>query len=356
MNKRSICLNMIVKNENHVIKRCLSSVKKIIDYWVIVDTGSNDGTQQTIKEFMSDIPGELYECPWVNFAYNRNVALDFAKNKGDYILFIDADDYLKMSASFVMPTLDQDYYFAAWHVMDDINRHLLLFNNRLDWRWKGVVHERPECPDAKTSDDIEGLILVSTQDGMRSKDLRQKYLDDALVLEQAIRDDPENRSNFFYLAMSYDFAQEYASALKIFEKRAVMGGCELEVFASLYRIGFLQEQLGMPSHEWINRYIQAHLYRPTRAEPLFCLASYFLKIGCCFLGYLISKYAVSASLINDYFYSRSSLYDYELLCLYAECSYKMGHCNEACYALSRALDAESLPADARSFIEGALRR
>ena len=47
--KSKICLNMIVKDESRVIRRCLESVKPLIDYWVIVDTGSTDGTQEIIK-------------------------------------------------------------------------------------------------------------------------------------------------------------------------------------------------------------------------------------------------------------------------------------------------------------------
>ena len=40
---------MIVKDESKVIKRCLDSVKPLIDYWVIVDTGSKDDTKKVIK-------------------------------------------------------------------------------------------------------------------------------------------------------------------------------------------------------------------------------------------------------------------------------------------------------------------
>ena len=76
---------MIVKNEKDVIVRCLESVKPVIDYWVIVDTGSTDGTQKIIKKELKDIPGELYERPWKNFGENRSEAFNLAKGKGDFI-------------------------------------------------------------------------------------------------------------------------------------------------------------------------------------------------------------------------------------------------------------------------------
>ncbi len=76
--KQTICLTMIVKNEAHVIQRCLATVRPIIDHWVIVDTGSTDGTQDIIRAAMADMPGSLVERPWVDFAHNRSEALRLA--------------------------------------------------------------------------------------------------------------------------------------------------------------------------------------------------------------------------------------------------------------------------------------
>ena len=64
VSRPTICLNMIVKNEAHVIRRCLDSVRPIVDSWVIVDTGSSDGTQEIVRNWFADIPGELHERPW----------------------------------------------------------------------------------------------------------------------------------------------------------------------------------------------------------------------------------------------------------------------------------------------------
>src|SRR5216684_6417673 len=62
--KASLCLNMIVKNEAHVIARCLASVRGVIDAWVIVDTGSTDKTKDRVRSLLSGIPGELHESKW----------------------------------------------------------------------------------------------------------------------------------------------------------------------------------------------------------------------------------------------------------------------------------------------------
>ena len=42
----TISLCMIVKNEERVLKRCLDSVRDLVDEIIIVDTGSTDATKR----------------------------------------------------------------------------------------------------------------------------------------------------------------------------------------------------------------------------------------------------------------------------------------------------------------------
>src|SRR5271157_4491428 len=140
MNK-TICLNMIVKNESAVIGRCLASVKSVIDHWVIVDTGSSDGTQSIIRKCLEGIPGELHERPWVDFAFNRNEVLALAKGKGDYFLLLDADESLDFAQNFIMPGLITDVYYVCVQATDVIIYREFLIKSCLDWKWVGILHE-----------------------------------------------------------------------------------------------------------------------------------------------------------------------------------------------------------------------
>ena len=95
--KKTITLCMIVKDEKtpHLIE-CFESMKDKIDYWVICDNGSTDGTQEYIREYWAEqgIPGELIEVPWEGFGKTRTRALKECEGKADYAWVIDADDYL----------------------------------------------------------------------------------------------------------------------------------------------------------------------------------------------------------------------------------------------------------------------
>ena len=85
----SLSLCMIVKNEEKVLKRCLDSVKNIVDEIIIVDTGSTDKTKDIAKKFTKNI----YDFKWIDdFAAARNYS--FSKATKEYIMWLDADDVI----------------------------------------------------------------------------------------------------------------------------------------------------------------------------------------------------------------------------------------------------------------------
>lgn len=85
--KISLC--MIVKNEEEVLPRCLDSVKELVDEIVIVDTGSEDKSIEIARTYTENV----YPFVWCDdFSAARNFA--FSKATGDYLLWLDADDFI----------------------------------------------------------------------------------------------------------------------------------------------------------------------------------------------------------------------------------------------------------------------
>ncbi|WP_310604310.1 tetratricopeptide repeat-containing glycosyltransferase family 2 protein [Anaerosporobacter sp.] len=85
----TISLCMIVKNEEQCLRACLESVKGVVDEYIIVDTGSTDGTKAIIRDYC-DMD---YHFTWINdFSAARNYAFSLATK--EYILWLDADDIL----------------------------------------------------------------------------------------------------------------------------------------------------------------------------------------------------------------------------------------------------------------------
>jgi glycosyltransferase involved in cell wall biosynthesis len=271
-NKPRICLNMIVKNESAVIGRCLDSLLPLIDTWVIVDTGSTDGTQALIENKLAHLPGELHERPWVNFGHNRSEAVALAQGKADYVLFFDADDVLQVSATFVMPKLTADAYQLWLEENDTRYTRMMLVSTRIKWRWEGVVHEYPHGEPTPTNVEILlGLTIASVRGGARSAD-PQRFKRDAELLESAVAAKPDDPRSVFYLAQSYRDAGETQRAFDTYLRRAAMPGWDEENWYALFQAARLAEALKRPWPEVTDRYLAAFQLRPQRAEPLVELA------------------------------------------------------------------------------------
>ena len=173
-----IALCMIVKNEAHVIRRCLDSVRPLVDYALIVDTGSDDGAQATIRAYLeeSGTPGEVLDEPWRDFGWNRSLALERLREKPDidYALMIDADEVLVFAPGFdaagFKRSLDRDLYDVETRLAGAVYLRPQLFRNAPGFCFKGALHEYLECPEGASRGVVSGFYNKPIQDGARTLD------------------------------------------------------------------------------------------------------------------------------------------------------------------------------------------
>lgn len=273
---QTVVLCMIVKNERHVLERCLRSVLPLIDQWLIVDTGSTDGTQGIIREVLYDVPGELMERPWLNFGHNRSEAVALARPMADYLLTLDADEYLRFGEGFCWPALMHDAYTFPVDSGSVLYQRIQLVRCALPWRYEGVLHEYITADGPHTQAAMEGVTTVRLLEGARSRD-PLTYRRDAALLEEALRDDPGNARYVFYLAQSYRDAHEPALALHRYRQRAAMDGFAEEIWCSLYEAAKLMYILHADWPAVQEAFLDAYRYRPTRAEPLYRIGVWYVQ-------------------------------------------------------------------------------
>ena len=348
--RRTLCLNMIVKNEAQVIRRCLDSVRPFIDHWVIVDTGSSDGTQDIIRAHFADIPGELHERPWRDFGFNRTQALELARGKADYILIMDADNIFRTPEGWCWPRLNGDAYNVQLHSNGTTYLQNLLVADRLPWRWVGVLHEYLTTDAPHRVETLAGAWIDRRHEGARSRD-PETFRKDAAILERALTDDPQNVRYAFYLAQSWRDAGELNKARDAYRKRSTMGGWEEEVWYSLYEVANLSVRLDAPATDVRNDYLEAYQYRPRRAEPLVALAAWHRGRNEWALALMFARAARVITRPQDLLFLDDGAYRWRADDEAAIAAYWTGNLTE-CYALCWSLlDEDRVPEAERARIE-----
>ena len=341
---KTIGLCMIVKNEAALIVRCLNSLRSLVDYVLISDTGSTDGTQDTIRGWLMDtgIPGAVFDDPWVDFAHNRNIILHRLQGipNIDYSMMMDADDLIEYEENFNLEQfktdLTADHYFVSIRLSDVYYARILLCSTRHPYRYRGVLHEYIEVPNERlTPDSIESIKIMAGTEGARSRD-PEKYQRDAEVLETALshETDPFLRARYqFYLAQSYRDCGESEKALKHYLARSELGFWREEIYISLYQAARLKDQLAYPEQQVIDTYLRAADALPTRAEALHG-ASRFCRLHERYEeGYRIAKRGLELSIPEDGLFIERWIYEQGLLDEYAVNAYWSGHhqdCLDAC--------------------------
>lgn len=275
-----IVLNMIVKDEEHCLARCLSSIREIIDTAVIIDTGSTDGTVALIHRELSGIPHRVEPRPWVDFAHNRTEAFLAAKalfgDMGGYALIIDADEELIPGGPGWKPPAMTCGVAGMWNTTPGRGRYMRpqFLNLAYDFYWQGAVHEELLCRQSVDSMRLEGATVHGHFDSRRNHD-PDKFLRDAAIL----RRQPATPRNTFYLAKSLQDAGQLDRAKVAYRQRISMGGFAEEIWFSMFMVATILEIQGRKKEDVISAYVKAYQFRPSRAETLRALAAYQLRIG-----------------------------------------------------------------------------
>ena len=302
-----IALNMIVKNEAAILERCLRSVAPWVDYYVIGDTGSTDGTPDLIREFFraQEIEGEIHHFPFVDFGQARNEALDRCRRSSgrfDHVLFTDADMELVVDDATFRDRL-RDPAYCMRQVSSISYDNVRLVHRGLPARYIGPTHEYLNIPHPSR---LSGAWFRDHDDGSSHAEKTER---DIRLLQSFLELHPSDARSMFYLAQTYRTSGEYDKAIDWYERRIALGGWAEEVWYAHYRIADCHRLLGEDA-AFVHRALGAYQIRPSRAEPLHLLANHYRLKGQNDLAVLMANMGRQIPMTDDSLFVEHSAYQH----------------------------------------------
>ena len=342
---------MIVKNEMKVLKRCFDSVFKYLDYWIICDTGSTDGTQDFIRNYFEEkkVPGELLEHKWLNFGHNRSQAVQAAYKKADYLLLMDADFiFCIKDPNFKKTKLTLDSYHIKYEGSLDY-RQSLFVSGKKKWRYIGVTHEYIMCDPPNRAGTLDTFTFDHLADGGNRSD---KFERDIRLLTEGLVKEPNNVRYMFYLAQSHKDLGHWNEAIKYYEMRVKKGGWEEEVYYSLYQIGNCLINRGANYDDIKKALLRAYKYRPIRLEALHRLVNYCRLTGKSEDGYEYGKSAINNGYpTSDLLFIEKDIHEWKFFDEVALCAYNTDKSLVALKIYKRLIDRGKIPANQKGRFE-----
>ncbi len=193
---------LIVKNEQELLSRCLDSIQGV-DELIIVDTGSTDNTIEIAKKYTD----KIYHFKWCDsFCKARNFAN--SKATGDFILSIDADEYLNTPIEKVREAINTSEELLRVKVRSekgDIHMFPKLFRNSKDIYWQGDIHNYLNKTGTVDTDIeiIYGYSPAHQLDPDRS--LR--------ILSKVVKENPASVRERYYLAREYYYRSKWGECI-----------------------------------------------------------------------------------------------------------------------------------------------
>lgn len=220
-----ICMISMFKNEANNIRRMLDSVAPYIDYWVLQDNGSTDGTPEVVKKWAEEtgIPGTLYQVEegWVNFGWNRDHLLQKTLSMDhacDWIMKMDCDEILEVEEDFDWKPFFEKPKHESFHVTavnpGTIYFRAWIWDANLPWAFNhDPAHETIYLTNGRGENferhglDKKFRMVCDGKNWGESYAVPTKYISDALKLEEKmIRDGNmlQDLYHFWYIGKSYE--------------------------------------------------------------------------------------------------------------------------------------------------------
>lgn len=216
----TITLCMIVKDEERHLKRCLDSVKDKVTEIVIVDTGSKDKTLAIAEEYTT----KIHYFKWVDdFAAARNESLKYATS--DYILVLDADEYLESDAD-LQKDIKSDCDYVLLKIYNDVSygrafthTAVRLFANHRGLHYHNRLHEHLNVLGENTNYKSQhGKVIIHhtgyTDEIMQEKDKTNRNLP---LMLQEVEENPD-AYNLYNMGKTYLSINEHAKAIEYFQR------------------------------------------------------------------------------------------------------------------------------------------
>ena len=342
-NAVTIALCMIVKDEASVIGRCVESVRGLIDSWVIVDTGSSDGTPELVRSLLAGVPGSLHRAAWRNFGANRTELLELASGSADYLLVLDADMTLRCDVP--LPPLTCDAYLLE-HEGELTYWVPRLVRGDLPWYYVGATHEHLACKQPFELARLPHLRVVHHGDGgSRAGKLSR----DRDLLTRQLEASPDDARTVFYLAQTYRDLGDTERAASLYARRAHLGGFEEEAFYAAF-----QHALLAADGDWRRGrelLVDAWQRRPQRIEPLYEIALRARHRDDVKTADWATRMGVGAAMPEDILFVHRYVYDWGMLLERSIACARCGRLAEARLITERLLEQSDLPARARAALE-----
>lgn len=206
---KTVAVAMIVKNESVLLARCLESVKEA-DNIYILDTGSRDNTVEIARRYTDNV---FLDFIWTDsFCDAQNHLLDKIRGKEDFILSIDADEYLNCDFSEVRKAVElaTTGMIKVKMIAEGGNRLEFgfgrLFRNSPDIFWVQPIHKHLNIPGE--GEEVGNVSIVFGWSPAHNNDP-----DRALrILEKTVAAEAEPGRNLYYLGREYWYKGRCAEA------------------------------------------------------------------------------------------------------------------------------------------------